>query len=149
LLQNASKAKEEKMKLKLELKDEEILWKDRKRRLGLPLSFTQYIVSRERLIVKRGFLKTETDEVLIYRIMDIRMVRTLGQKIFGVGTVTLISTDKSAPSLDLKNIKAPDKVRRFLGDLIEQQRAAKGVRSSEFLGAGHTLDGHHEPECLL
>ena len=116
---------------------EKILWKDRRRRFGLPLSFTRYIVSGERLILKRGFFKTITDEILIYRIMDIRLTRKLGQKIFGVGTVTLISTDKSQPMLELRNIKHPDTVRRFMSQLIDQQRKARGISGSEFLGGMH------------
>jgi len=119
---------------KLVMEKDEIIWKDRKRYLGLPLSFTRYEVTGERLIKHKGFFKTVTDELMIYRIMDIQMVRTLGQKICGVGTVILMSSDKSCPSLHLENIKQSDKVRRFMSKLIEEQRMAKGVNKSEFLG---------------
>ena len=34
----------------------ECLWKDRKRHLGLPLSFTRYQLSEDRLFVSVGFL---------------------------------------------------------------------------------------------
>ena len=115
---------------------EDILWKDRKRILGMPISFTRYEVTAERLIKRRGFFKTVTDELMIYRIMDIRLVRGLGQKLFGVGTVTIYSNDKTHPSVDLKNIKHSDDVRRFLSKQIEEQRAAKGVSKNEFMGAG-------------
>ena len=131
----------EQMAKKLEMEKEEILWKDRKRFLGMPISFTRYEVTEERFILRQGFFKTTTDEILVYRIMDIRLVRTLGQKIFGVGTVTLISTDKSSPTLELKNIKRPDDVRRFLSKQIEKQRVAKGISRNEFLGGG----GPHGP----
>ena len=117
----------------LEIEEEEILWRDRKRRFGLPLSFTVYTLSKERLTVKRGFFKTTTDEILVYRIMDNRLERTLGQKIFKVGTVTLLSNDKTCPRLLLVNIRLPDKVRRFISNLVEEQRAARGIVSSEFL----------------
>jgi len=116
------------------LEKDDILWKDRKRYFGMPISFTRYEVTKDRLIKHQGFFKTVTDELLIYRIMDIQLVRTLGQKMFGVGTVILMSTDKSCPSLPLKNIKHSDKVRRFLSKLIEEQRKEKGVSKSEFLG---------------
>ena len=134
------------MAKKLELEKDEILWKDRKRYLGMPISFTRYELNEERLILRRGFFKTVTDEILIYRIMDIRLVRTFGQKIFGVGTVTLLSTDKSSPSMDLQNIKKPDDVRRFLSKLIEKQRAAKGISRNEFLGGGPHGQGEHCPD---
>ncbi|MDR1687347.1 MAG: PH domain-containing protein [Clostridiales bacterium] len=113
----------------------EILWKDRRRRLGLPLSFTRYEVTNDSLVIKKGFFKTETDEILIYRIMDIRLVRSLWQKIFGVGTITLLSSDKSAPSQELKSIKDSENVRLFLSRQIEKQRTERGISSREFLGA--------------
>ena len=41
-------------------------------------------------------MRTETDELLLYRIMDIRSSQTLGQRIFGVGTLVLFCTDKTS-----------------------------------------------------
>jgi len=130
------------MAKKLEVGKEEILWKDRKRFLGMPLSFTRYEVGNERLTLRKGFLNTHVDELLLYRIMDIKMVRKLGQKIFGVGTITLVSTDKLTPVLELKNIKQPDNVRRYLSTLIDKQRIARGISGSEFLGVGRPGLGH-------
>jgi uncharacterized membrane protein YdbT with pleckstrin-like domain len=126
---------------KLNIEKEEILWKDRKRTIfGLPLSFTRYEVCKDRLTMRRGFFKTTTDEIMIYRILDIRLVRGLGQKIFGLGTVTLVSNDKTSPTLELKNIKESEDVRRFLSKLIEEQRAERGISSREFLG----MDGDED-----
>ena len=65
----------------------EYLWKDRKRRLGLPLSFTRYSLSQDRLFCEIGFLNLRADEVLLYRVQDLELTMTLGQRIFGVGTV--------------------------------------------------------------
>lgn len=127
------------------LPEDEILWADTKRWLGLPWTFTKYRVDKERLTCKKGFLKTETDEILLYRILDIKCSQTLGQKLFGVGTVTLFCTDKSSGVMPLENIKKPDQVRRFLGDLVEQKRTETGVKGREIFGTGghvHTdLDG--------
>lgn len=44
----------------------DILWKDRKRILGMPISFTKYEVSNDRFITHKGLLRTETDEILLY-----------------------------------------------------------------------------------
>jgi uncharacterized membrane protein YdbT with pleckstrin-like domain len=130
---------------KLETDEIKILWKDRRRRLGMPLSFTRYELGEERLILRKGFFKTETDEIMLYRIMDIHMSRSLGQKIFGVGTIELTSSDKTHPKLELKNIKNPEDVRRFLGKQVESQRAKKGVISNEMVG-GRGPGCNHEGE---
>ena len=41
----------------------EYLWKDRKRFLGMPLSFTRYRLSVDRLFCETGFLNVKSDEV--------------------------------------------------------------------------------------
>ena len=112
-----------------------ILWQDRKRILGMPITFTRYSVSEERFITKIGFWKTETNEILLYRILDIKLVRSFGQKIFGVGTITLFSVDQSHRSLEVKNVRKPDEVYRFLSRIIEQQRVQKRVAGREVYGA--------------
>ena len=75
----------------------EYLWKDRKRYFGLPLSFTRYCLSDDRLFVSVGLLNIKDDEILLYRVRDIDTVRTLWQRLFGVGTVTVVSSDKTMP----------------------------------------------------
>ena len=83
-----------------------VLWHDRKRILGMPISFTRYEVDDSRLTMRKGFFRTETDELLLYRVLDIKMVRTLGQKLFGVGTLSLYCADQSNRTLELVSIKA-------------------------------------------
>ena len=132
------------MAKKISIVKEEPIWKDRKRILGLPISFTRYAVYEDRLILKVGFFNTITDVTLLYRIMDLRLSRKLGQKIFGVGTVILMSADKSHPTLELKNIKQSDKVRRLLSQQIDSQRVKRGMTSREFLGGLDHDDSVHD-----
>jgi len=130
------------MAKKIKVDPEQILWKDRKRWLGMPLSFTRYSVSENRLILKIGFFSTVTDEILLYRILDIKLRQSFGQKLFGVGTITLFSADQSNQVLELKNIKRPEAVRRFLSRIIEQERATRGLVGHEILGASAHAAGH-------
>lgn len=117
------------------LGNEEILWKDRRRYLGLPLSFTIYSLDNNRFYVKRGLFNTVTDELLLYRVLDVRLTRTLGQKMFGVGSITLTSADQSSPSLLIKNIKKSDRTRRLLSNIVERERNEKRVMGKEMFGA--------------
>ena len=73
-------------------------WKDRKRFLGLPLSFTRYMLSEDRLFLSKGFLNVTDDEILLYRVRDISTSRNLFQRLLGVGTVTILSSDKTCPA---------------------------------------------------
>ena len=87
------------------LVEDEILWKDRKRYLGMPISFTIYSLDQNRLYLKKGLLNTTMDELLLYRVLDVKLSRSLGQKIFGVGSITLVTADQTNQTLVIKNIK--------------------------------------------
>ena len=112
----------------------EYLWKDRKRYFGLPLSFTRYALSEDRLFISVGFLNIRDDEVLLYRVRDIDTERSLFQRLFGVGTVTVMSSDKSMPNLVLKNIKDPVMVKEIIHKQVEEMKIKRRVRVGEIMG---------------
>ena len=120
--------------------NEEILWQDRKRYLGLPLSFTIYSFSKNKFYMKTGIFNTKSEEILLYRILDITYKQTFGQKIFGVGSVILNTADKTTPILEIKSIKTPDRVRKALSTLVEQRRDEKRVTGKEMFGAASSHD---------
>lgn len=112
---------------------DEYIWKDRKRFLGLPLSFTRYALSEDRLFLSVGFFSIKDDEVLLYRVRDITTSRNLWQRLFGVGTVTVISSDKTQPTLVLKNIKNPVRVKELIHDNVEEMKLRRRVRVGEIM----------------
>lgn len=124
----------------------EYLWKDRKRFLGMPLSFTRYRLSEDRLFCETGFLNVKSDEVLLYRVRDLRLTMSLGQRIFGVGTVCVVSSDKSMPHLDLKNVKDPRAVKELIHKNVEAAKDKRRMRATELLGGedGPAFEEHDE-----
>ena len=120
-------------------KGEQYIWRDRRRRMGLPLSFTRYALSEDRLFLSVGFFNLKDEDVLLYRVRDLSLKRSLWQRICGVGIVTLYCSDKSDGILELKNIKKHDQVRRFLSELVEQKRSETGIKGRELFGTGHAI----------
>ena len=112
----------------------EYLWKDRRRRLGLPLSFTRYSLSEDRLFCETGFFNLKSDEVLLYRVQDLELTMNLLQRIFGVGTVCVHSSDKTMPHLHLKNVKNPREVKELVHRSVEQAKDKRRMRATEVLG---------------
>ena len=111
-----------------------ILWSDRKRIFGMPITFERYILEEDRLILAEGLIKSVENEIMLYRIQDITVVRTLGAKIFGVGTLELRSSDKTHPVLRIQNIKNVNKVKRLLSENVERERDRRRVGTHEFIG---------------
>ena len=122
------------------------VWKDRKRYLGLPLSFTRYKLSEDRLFLSVGFLSIQDDEVLLYRVRDITTSRTLWQRLFGVGTVTVISSDKTMPTLQMKNIRNPVAVKELLHNQVEEMKIRRRVRLGEIMTTGPGSDDDDDPD---
>ena len=123
------------------------LWKDRKRFLGMPLSFTRYMLSEDRLFLSKGFLNVQDDEILLYRVRDISTSRNLLQRMLGVGTVTVMSTDKTCPNLVMKNIKDPVAVKEMLHKHVEEMKLRRQVRVSELTNMDDKDDDcccHHD-----
>lgn len=111
------------------------LWKDRKRTLfGLPWSFTKYSLSEERLFIEKGFFTIISDEVRLYRILDVHLERTFLQRIFGVGTIIVQSSDKSLGIFQIKSVKKPKYVKELLSNNVEKQRDRKRVVNREIMG---------------
>lgn len=114
----------------------EYLWKDRLRHLGMPLSFTRYALSEDRLFLETGLLSTRCEEILLYRVRDISLKITLGQRIFGVGTITIHSSDKSLPVLEIRNVKNPRETKELIHQTVEEMKLSRRMRVGEILGDG-------------
>ena len=112
---------------------EKELWSDCKRVVffGLPLSFTKYRLTTNRLFVNTGFLTQREDEVRLYRITDVSLSRTLMQRVFGLSTIHCNSSDKTLGNFDIINIKDGEEVKEILSQSVESERIARRVSTRE------------------
>lgn len=112
----------------------EIIWKDRKRPfLGLPLSFTRYELTAQKLIINTGLLSVKEDEIRLYRFVDITLHQSFFQRIFGVGNLQCMTNDRSSGDFVIELIKNPRQVKEMLSDAIEAERERKRVSVREFM----------------
>ena len=125
------------------MSESNVLWRDRKRYFGLPLSFTRYRLSEDRIFCEKGFFNIREEEILLYRVRDLELHLKLTQRIFGVGSVFVHSSDKTMPTLELKNIKTPREVKELLYRQVEDCKDRRRMRTMEFVGAD---GGQDEPE---
>ena len=119
----------------------DVVWTDKKRWgfFGLPWTFTRYTLTQEKFLVDSGFLSKKEDEIRLYRILDLSLKRGFGQRIFGLGTITCVTADKTCPTLVIKNIKKSQEVKEQLSELVEAERERKRVSSREFISS-HEAD---------
>ncbi len=115
----------------------EIIWKDRKRWCGMPLSFTRYYLVNKKdswlkLFTSTGWLSTTEEEVNLFRVFDLSVYQTLFDKVFNVGSITLYVNDESSDKIVLRKVKDPFKVRNKIASLVEEERKKRGFRLTEF-----------------
>lgn len=117
------------------------VWKDRKHFMWFPISFTKYEIKNERLYQETGLFNTHYDELLLYRITDLCLKRSLAQKIFGTGTIVLSTKADSDKEVLLKNVKNSKEVKDLISHLVEEARDRKKVVGKEFFdGSSDDLD---------
>lgn len=112
------------------------MWKDKKRILGMPISFTKYSLGVDRLFIEEGFLNKKGDEVLLYRVRDLKVTRTFFQRLIKLGTVEVISTDNTRPNLLLESIKNPKTVKELIHNSVESQKEKRRLRAIETIEEG-------------
>ncbi|MEE3344485.1 MAG: PH domain-containing protein [Bacilli bacterium] len=119
----------------------EILWSEKKKWtfFALPLTFTTYSLTEDKLLIDRGFLNKYQDEIMLYRVLDLTLSRNLIQRMFKLGSIKVVSSDKSCPDLIIKNIYDSQNVKEQLSELVDKARDKKRVFSREIID-----DGHHD-----
>ena len=124
-----------------------LIMRERKRWgfFGIPWTFTKYSLWTKKLVIEKGLFNSVENEILLYRITDLTYSRTLFQKIFKMGTLTVHAHDKTTPVLIIKNIKHSREFKEALSESIEKDRLRMKMRQSELVDAGH-FDPHDMPD---
>lgn len=116
-------------------------WMDRKRIIfGLPWTFTRYRLTDDKLIISTGLFSIKEEEIRLYRIMDVTLNRSLGDRLWGLGTIHVCSSDKTTPEFDIKRIPKSDEVKEMLSDMVEAARKKNRVSAREFMAADEVDD---------
>ena len=111
-----------------------IVWEDKKRPIfGLPISFTKYTLTDEKLLIDTGFISRNQEEIRLYRITDFSVRQNLFQRIFGVGNIYISSSDNTQGEFTIYEVKKPYDIKELLSDLVEKEREKKGIVTNEFL----------------
>ena len=130
----------------------DVIWTGKKCIMGLPISFTRYILTTTVLYTKIGFFNIKEDEIDLYKIVDKTMKFTLGQRMVGCGTIVVTSRDCDTPNKELVSVKKPRQVKKLLDEAVHLLNAGAGAFRDAHLAAlvedfgvlallrGHRLD---------
>ncbi len=90
-----------------------------------------YRLTNKRFFHERGILRRVTDRIEMIDMDDISVEQTIFDRMFGVGTVRITSSDRSHPILELRGIENPQHVAGIMdeGRLLERRRRGLFVES--------------------
>ena len=94
----------------------------------LKTRFTVYEVTNQRIKLKTGILSQEIDECELCRVRDYKIVKPFFQRIFGLGKIELVTSDRSNSNINLKGIKDPENLYNLIRDNVEKTRRKTGTR---------------------
>jgi len=82
----------------------------------------RYRLTSQRLFIERGILSQTIDQTELIRVDDVRLEKTLIDRVFGLGTVSLLSTDVSDRLVVIEGIDNAEKVAEAVRTNMRTQR---------------------------
>lgn len=108
--------------------------------LGLPFTFTKYIVREDMITIDSGLLKTVENDCYMYKVQDVQLTATLAEKLFRLGTVTCFTGDTTDPRLELVHIRNARAVKDFILEMSETARLKRRTVNMLDIGSGDITD---------
>lgn len=87
----------------------------------------KWIIGDETLCSVRGVLARHTDYIELYRIVDYKESQTLLQRLMGIKTVTVFSTDRSDAVMDMRGVPADEDVIGYIREKVEKCKTDKRI----------------------
>jgi uncharacterized membrane protein YdbT with pleckstrin-like domain len=119
-------------------------FKERKRLtfFGLPFTFTVYTVKDDMITIDKGFFNKEENDCFMYKVQDVTLKRSFGERIFGLGTIVCYTGDVTDAVLKLEHIKNAKAVKDFILEQSEVERRKRRTLNTLDIGAADMdLDG--------
>jgi uncharacterized membrane protein YdbT with pleckstrin-like domain len=98
----------------------------------LKTKFTKYEITNERIIEQTGVFSRRTDETEMYRVKDISLDEPFFLRMFGLSTITLVTSDKTSPIIKIYGVKDGNNLRKELRTAVDVRRDLKGVKERDF-----------------
>ena len=108
--------------------------------LGLPFTFTKYMIKEDMITIDTGFFKTVENDCYMYKVQDVQHSASLMEKIFRLGTVTCFTGDTTHPQLVMEHIRNSRAVKDFILEQSENARLKRRTVNMLDIGSGNLED---------
>ena len=103
--------------------------------LGLPFTFTRYMIKEDMITVDTGvFTKVEND-CYMYKVQDVEHTASIWERMAGLGTIVCYTGDTTHPKLLIEHIRNSKQIKEFI--LKESEEARLKRRTVNMLDIGY------------
>ena len=116
--------------------NEDIKYRERKRWvfLGLPFTFTVYIIKDDVLTIDQGFFKKIENDCYMYKVQDVEHTQTFFERLVGLGTITCFTGDTTHPKLIIEHVKRSKEIKNYILEASEAARMRRRTLNTLNIG---------------
>ena len=108
--------------------------------LGLPFTFTKYVIKEDMITVDTGvFTKVEND-CYMYKVQDVEHTASIWERMAGLGTIVCYTGDTTHPKLLIEHIRNSKQIKEFILKESEEDRLKRRTVYMLDIGSGEIGD---------
>lgn len=108
--------------------------------LGLPFTFTKYVIKEDIITVDTGvFTKVEND-CYMYKVQDVEHTASIWERMVGLGTIVCYTGDTTHPKLLIEHIRNSKAIKEFILKESEEARLKRRTVNMLDIGSGEAGD---------
>ncbi len=108
--------------------------------LGLPFTFTKYVIKEDMITVDTGvFTKVEND-CYMYKVQDVEHTASIWERMAGLGTIVCYTGDTTHPKLLIEHIRNSKQIKEFILKESEEARLKRRTVNMLDIGSGEVED---------
>ena len=98
----------------------------------LKTRFTIYELTRTRLRLKTGIFSQQIEDTELYRVRDYSIDKPFWFRIFGLGHIKILTSDKSNPEINLYAVSKIENTAELIRNNVEIARKKSGTREIDY-----------------
>ena len=102
--------------------------------LGLPFTFTVYIIKDDVLTIDQGFFKKIENDCYMYKVQDVEHTQTFFERLVGLGTITCFTGDTTHPKLIIEHVKRSREIKNYILEASEAARMRRRTLNTLNIG---------------
>lgn len=96
------------------------------------LNGIHYKITNQRIIITDGIIGKSQEEIELHKIRDFSVSQNIVEKMSNVGSVTIYSIDRRLPTITIRNIPQPIKVKDIIREAMIKRKNELGIKYNEY-----------------